>query len=399
MTRRQKHRKGTHETLAKDHRRLKLKHLAYCASLLLALGPALGNQSERLGANEACDGATEQTLNRMLAPTDGFVDIAQSVNGLPIKAARVGTAEGVVLWVGGIHGNERAGSVLSAELVTNPPALLASSRVSLVVIDDLNPDGTANNTRENANGVDLNRNFPAASFDTSDAAFGGTPLSQPESCVLYQLISLLRPVLTVVAHSQNAAPFGVEVDGPGDAFAEAFVEATPVPDEFQIIEIAEESTPGSFGQWWGTDGDNPVLTLEWSKTEDDPAEVASDFRLAAEALLSYVVETEQTSSSTGPPTQQATVDSSIISTQTADVSVSPTFPSVLNGDNSLATTSSLGPVESAAPPTTELTSQNKSGLDESGPSVVGRALILSAIALVSFAAAAAIAYRVSSRPK
>ena len=57
--------------------------------------------------------------------------------------------------------------------------------MALWLIDDLNPDGAAAGTRQNARGVDLNRNFPTAwramgsPFDTYHS--GSAPLSEPES--------------------------------------------------------------------------------------------------------------------------------------------------------------------------------------------------------------------------
>ena len=61
-----------------------------------------------------------------------------------------------LLVIGSIHGNETAGRAIAARLLrARPPRGTA-----LWVITDLNPDGHAAGTRHNANGVDLNRNFP-----------------------------------------------------------------------------------------------------------------------------------------------------------------------------------------------------------------------------------------------
>ena len=68
--------------------------------------------------------------------------------------------------------------------------------VQIVLVDTVNPDGDARNTRQNARGVDLNRNWPVAwrgggrAFDTYFPGSG--PLSD-ESRGLAAYIGRLRP--------------------------------------------------------------------------------------------------------------------------------------------------------------------------------------------------------------
>ena len=57
---------------------------------------------------------------------------------------------------GVIHGDEQAGLQIVALLTELP----VPPGVDLYLVDSMNPDGVARNTRGNANGVDLNRNFP-----------------------------------------------------------------------------------------------------------------------------------------------------------------------------------------------------------------------------------------------
>ena len=104
--------------------------------------------------------------------------------------------------VGAIHGNERAGRAVVSRLRARPPRLPAG--VALWLIDDLNPDGAAAGTRQNARGVDLNRNFPdrwraqGAPGDTFHS--GARPLSEPESRRAARFIARLRPAVTIWYH-------------------------------------------------------------------------------------------------------------------------------------------------------------------------------------------------------
>jgi beta-N-acetylhexosaminidase len=105
-----------------------------------------------------------------------------------------------VLVVGSIHGNETAGHAVIARLGRlAPPA-----GVRLWLVRTSNPDGAALRTRQNARGVDLNRNFPfrwapvGRAFDTHYP--GRAPASEPETRALQALVRRLDPALTVYYH-------------------------------------------------------------------------------------------------------------------------------------------------------------------------------------------------------
>jgi len=138
------------------------------------------------------------------APTAGASTetVGRSADGRPITAERVGSpaANRVMLVVGAIHGNERAGAAVTRRLRrARPPRGTA-----LLLVDDLNPDGSRAGTRQNRRGVDLNRNFPFAwramgrPFDTYHS--GASPLSEPESQAIAGLITRVRPRVTLYYH-------------------------------------------------------------------------------------------------------------------------------------------------------------------------------------------------------
>ena len=130
------------------------------------------------------------------------ITLGRSVGGRRIGAVVLGPADAraPVLVVGCIHGNERAGIAVADRL--------AHDRVrphsSIWIVRDLNPDGVAADTRQNAHGVDLNRNFPYAWSPLGapgDQQYDGPrPLSEPESRIASALILRLRPRITIWFH-------------------------------------------------------------------------------------------------------------------------------------------------------------------------------------------------------
>jgi protein MpaA len=128
--------------------------------------------------------------------------IGHSAQGRALSAVRIGPADAPtrLLVVGCIHGNECAGTAVTRRLrAITPPA-----GTSVWLIDDLNPDGRARGTRQNARGVDLNRNFPrgwrAQGSPGSTYYAGPRPLSEPEARAVVRLIIRIRPAVTVWYH-------------------------------------------------------------------------------------------------------------------------------------------------------------------------------------------------------
>ncbi len=140
--------------------------------------------------------------------------IGHSVEGRAIVAVRSGAAEPAlkVLVVGDIHGDETAGMPVARRLIRGgPPA-----GVGLWVVPTINPDGVAADTRGNAHGVDLNRNFPFDWAPLNGGEYSGSgPLSEPESRAAVRLIRRVRPDLTIWFHQ----PFGIVDRPPGNALA------------------------------------------------------------------------------------------------------------------------------------------------------------------------------------
>ena len=125
--------------------------------------------------------------------------LGRSVDGRPITAIESGDFDAPhrALVVGCIHGNETAGIAVAGSLARAAPP----QELDLWIIPNLNPDGAAAGTRGNADGVDLNRNFPWRWRPLGGSFYSGRhPLSEPESRAAYRLITRLNPRLSIWFH-------------------------------------------------------------------------------------------------------------------------------------------------------------------------------------------------------
>ena len=128
--------------------------------------------------------------------------LGQSVQKRPIRAHEVGAfaSSRRILVVGCIHGNECAGVAVTRRLV-----LGARPRgIDLWVVHKLNPDGYRLGVRQNARGVDLNRNFRSGWIPIGqrwDPQYSGPrPWSEPETRIARDLIRRIRPDVTIWYH-------------------------------------------------------------------------------------------------------------------------------------------------------------------------------------------------------
>jgi murein peptide amidase A len=159
-----------------------------------------GSPTEAASAN-----ATSSPL-RIPALVHQTITFGYSVRGQPLKVTEIGNPASAhrVLIVGSIHGNELAGGQIAAALQAGAPR----GDADVWIVQELNPDGAAAATRQNADGVDLNRNFPAhwqplgarGALDYS----GTRALSEPESVAAVNLISRIRPTLAIWFHQHLA---------------------------------------------------------------------------------------------------------------------------------------------------------------------------------------------------
>jgi len=189
--------------------------------------------------------------------------------GIPLEVWRPRGACRFLLF-SAIHGEEPETTfALSRALrqLTEPSAHAA-------VVLAANPDGLIRGTRGNARGVELNRNFPTADWQSDPVAHrstlddprdvllspGARPGSEAETQALIALVHELRPQTAIALH----APLACIDDANDSALGRWLAERTGLP----LVRDVGYPTPGSFGTW-GAEQGLSVITYEFPLTTTD----------------------------------------------------------------------------------------------------------------------------------
>ena len=194
-----------------------------------------------------------------LQPTEG-----RSVQGRTLYMRDVVAPEPKirVLVVGAMHGDELSSASVALHWIQL--AVQTPSNAHWRFIPALNPDGLMARPakRVNANGVDLNRNFPTPNWKRDAKVYwedrtkkdprrwpGPAPLSEPESKYLHDEMERFKPDLIVSIH----VPYGMlDFDGPSVPPARL---GRLYLDQIGIF-------PGSLGNFGGIHKGMPVVTIE-----------------------------------------------------------------------------------------------------------------------------------------
>ncbi|MAD08126.1 MAG: peptidase M14 [Gammaproteobacteria bacterium] len=224
---------------------------------------ALGKLCEQIGAKLGSVSERDCSAQN-LAMTNGW-----SVQGRPI-AFKLFSARGTdagslgrVLLIGGIHGDEYS----SVSICFRWMEFLERDKTNAfewLVVPLANPDGLLRkkSQRQNARGVDLNRNFPSRDWDRLALAQwrkryaqnprrypGAHAASEPEVVWLQQQIENFQPDVVIAIH----APYDLlDYDGPPTA-----------PKKVGALSLRQLGVfPGSLGGYAGLDLAIPVVTIE-----------------------------------------------------------------------------------------------------------------------------------------
>ena len=241
-----------------------VKFLRFLCSLSFALS-ALSTLPAR--ASPACTEFTKKLPNvsPQLCQQAQLKDSgARSVKGQALFMQDLPKADAKirVLVVGGIHGDELSSASLALHWLQLAKEIPFDAHWRFIPL--LNPDGLLMSParRTNANGVDLNRNFPTPNWEREAKIYweqrvkrdprrwpGPKPLSEPESKFLHDEMERFKPNLIVSIH----APYGVlDFDGP-----------TAPPAKLGRLYLDQVGIfPGSLGNYGGVHKGMPVVTIE-----------------------------------------------------------------------------------------------------------------------------------------
>jgi protein MpaA len=187
----------------------------------------------------------------------------ESHDGNPLTVWLPAEEKPTILVLASMHGDESETTVvLSDALRSIRPESLRNAAILCA-----NPDGLVRGTRGNANGVDLNRNFPTSNWSPEpvsyksrkdgprdiDLSSGAEPGSEPETRALLSLIERMQPQAVVTLHAALACIDDLESSILGKHLAER----TGLP-----LEPVTYATPGSFGSW-AQEHDLNLVTYEF----------------------------------------------------------------------------------------------------------------------------------------
>jgi hypothetical protein len=124
------------------------------------------------------------------------ITIGRSRQDRPIRAWYRGDrgADRVLVVLGQMHGDEKAGKRTATWVRGN---IGPRRGTGVWIVPTMNPDGDRRGTRQNARGVDLNRNWPTSGWTRSgrgDRYWGGPrPASEPETRAMIRFLAEVRP--------------------------------------------------------------------------------------------------------------------------------------------------------------------------------------------------------------
>lgn len=156
------------------------------------------------------------------------------------------------LFIAGTHGDETA----SVALLSSALRSIYPTHLKHHIILSVNPDGNQLGVRSNANGVDLNRNFPSSDWSENGTVYrwtsatdkrdvnlssGNKHMVEPETEALIRLIDTLHPAFVISFHEPLAC-----IDS---TMPSHLAEKLSADFDLPLVNNIGYATNGSFGTW------------------------------------------------------------------------------------------------------------------------------------------------------
>ncbi len=190
-----------------------------------------------------------------------FKTIGHSVLGYDISMYKRGNRGDLTVIFAGFHGDEPVGCQLVIRLVEylhyRRKDIFKKHRVIFIPI--VNPDGLFKAIRTNIRGVDINRNFPTKNWRPTSKKSkyhpGSSPASEPETKIILDLLKKYPPDKIVTIHSPL---YMINYDGPAKPLAQLMSKLSG----YRLSADIGYPTPGSFGTYYGSERNIPVVNIE-----------------------------------------------------------------------------------------------------------------------------------------
>ena len=258
----------------------------------VSVNTAMASLPKEITKNNFCDAVNYKFLefgwNKIICNQDRWTSVNNTAKGYPLLYQEFGFNETnnnspVNLLLCGVHGDEPSSIYICFHLVReflydNPTS---SNDFRLVIAPIVNPEGFFANTRQNANGVDPNRNLPTSDWDQSAhkvwSKYKKDPRKYPglksgseaESRFQTYLINKYKPDKIISIH----APLGfLDFDGPGDQKLYNLIRVEQrakylglniEANSQNLLELVDfRFFPGSIGNYAGNERNIPTYTLE-----------------------------------------------------------------------------------------------------------------------------------------
>jgi serine/threonine protein kinase len=185
--------------------------------------------------------------------------LAYSAAGRPINLTQIGNGPHQIVLIGTMRGAESPDSgqiVIRLREHFQANLELIPADFTLTFIPTLNPDGLAANSRFNAAGVDLNRNWDTPSWTTNapqptgivNGSGGARPFSEPETAALRDLLRDLQgsgeSVQVIVFHHHVGTP------AHGEVFPGYSSYYTPETKSINLAQLLNRSAGYRYEPFW-----------------------------------------------------------------------------------------------------------------------------------------------------